>query len=857
MDRFRLISFSRGGRPQVIADLNDGTIYAMVRDALTFGAPERQQQWSSSPVRFGGQSLARETHNNAVLSTEWYITGGGVPDTALANAQALVLHLDSLRQDRYIEWRPEGATKSTYFSIRGPASWDLKYRWIVWQGIKTLNISGGWQIAPLGEGERHEVWDDFLVDSTADYTITGSGLAWNAGGWLAPSSTGVKDWLHTSRANTYVDNQQRLKITTGTAGLTSSFEHGFFLKWKDASNWLRVQLRGDGRLQVMKNDAGVTSELLGAVPVEAMAASTNYWLSGRIEGNTVAAAVHRDTSATGPGPANPLEPAYVSIAATTLAGGDQPKYGANIVGTAGIHSNPSNTGEKYTDYRVEPCVYYDAGVTVVGDRAMYKKVVGIPLTQDYGALGEATLMSYRNYVANYGFETDLVGWVTTAQTGINAAATSMTRITTSAWEGAAAAAVVTPGSAANEGVNFAFGAGRTFYAANTYKMRVRAKATSGTPSISTRLGVNGDLMFSNAVVLSTTAWTTIEIDWVPSLDRTSAFAAVVTSGTSAANFIIDSVEVFGPEETPLFGMLAWSNRPVITSKYNKAGAATPADPAFGFLESKTGTGAGAAVYSFSTNAGSEGADSTAHNNDSTFINTNATAGYFDMEWLIDPSPVSPDPLSDDLDIEFWGRFWLPTTLVSPTMVLSAYSGELARAEDGGDRYTNEWGRVGMPMTKGANWRFYRLGIITLPTVSAPWRVRAHLSWGAGGSGTLWSDYLLMVHSRRRASSPTAKVNDITYPKFIRGLGPVNKKVRSDLSGVLVTPTADIVTSGLGGTLLEFAPPNNQLDMIFKMSQHAPDDPINSTSKLGAEFTPMPAMALKVAGIPRFPLPRGT
>ena len=106
MDRLRIIKFSTGGRPITQLDINDGTVYSLVRDTLSWQAPAREQKFAQSAHRYGGGQLAAESHQNGQMSAEWYISGGGVANTALTNAGTLFDQLESLEPDRYIEWLP-------------------------------------------------------------------------------------------------------------------------------------------------------------------------------------------------------------------------------------------------------------------------------------------------------------------------------------------------------------------------------------------------------------------------------------------------------------------------------------------------------------------------------------------------------------------------------------------------------------------------------------------------------------------------------------------------------------------------------------------------------------------------------
>jgi hypothetical protein len=357
MDRLRLVTFTKGGRPTVRLDLNDGTIYAMVRDSLKFDGGERQQQWVDSTQRYEGSRLTAESQKNAQLSTEWYISGGGVADTALQRMEALMVELESLEEDRYIEWRPEGATRSTYFPIRGPSAWEFLYRWIEFQATKTLHLKAGWSIAPLAEGDRMYVLDDFAVDSIADYTWNSTTGVTVSGGTLHFGTAGsARTAVLTSRSDKYSDAQVTQKILVGATATTWSWS--VLLKSNAAgTNALYASINQAGTLAVGKIVGGTPTNLATAAAT-APSAATNYWLRLRTEGSALwaewftSAPTLTSTPATTAGPFN-------------LTGGDIAAFGAGVQGYAGFTLNPFDVNYTLDDFTVEPFVYTSTSPSII------------------------------------------------------------------------------------------------------------------------------------------------------------------------------------------------------------------------------------------------------------------------------------------------------------------------------------------------------------------------------------------------------------------------------------------------------------------------------------------------------------
>src|SRR3990167_6889778 len=148
-----------------------------------------------------------------------------------------------------------------------------------------------------------------------------------------------------------------------------------------------------------------------------------------------------------------------------------------------------------------------------------------------------------NRCDNPGFENNLGGWSVAA--GINAAGTSITRITTDFQAGAACASVVT-GTNDGGGVNFDLGAD-TYYPEATYgtvyAALVYLKWSAGARKIKLIMGSEG----TGADRASTTitlqdAWTPYRVLWMPTAARTDAQVAITSvSGTTSGRLRLGSI----------------------------------------------------------------------------------------------------------------------------------------------------------------------------------------------------------------------------------------------------------------------------------------------------------------------------
>ena len=149
-------------------------------------------------------------------------------------------------------------------------------------------------------------------------------------------------------------------------------------------------------------------------------------------------------------------------------------------------------------------------------------------------------------IANGTFETNTTGWATTA--GINAAGTSITRITTDAHSGSACASVVCS-STDGSGVNFDLGS-ETFFSEASYGAVYVAvawlKRSSGSRRAKLILGSEGTS--SDRATLTITdlpdAWTPYVIRWLPTGTRTDVQLAITNGSAEALTVRVDDVAVY-------------------------------------------------------------------------------------------------------------------------------------------------------------------------------------------------------------------------------------------------------------------------------------------------------------------------
>jgi hypothetical protein len=175
--------------------------------------------------------------------------------------------------------------------------------------------------------------------------------------------------------------------------------------------------------------------------------------------------------------------------------------------------------------------------------------------------------------ANGGFESSTSGWSVAA--GINAAGTSITRITTDAHSGSACAELVTAATA-DSGANYDLGS-YTFFAEASYgavyAAIVWAKWVSGPRWVRLILGSEGTSSDRGTLVIPelSSDWRPYRVLWMPAGNRTDAQLAIVSAVAQATTIRIDDVAIYMPEA---FSQIENGTFDVDTSGWSPNGGAT-------------------------------------------------------------------------------------------------------------------------------------------------------------------------------------------------------------------------------------------------------------------------------------------
>lgn len=836
-DRLRIVTFSAGGRPQTVIDLNDGTNVTLIRDTLKVTPPQSTQQLADSQRRYGGGYIAAETHSNGSFEAEWYVTDT-TADAQLVRLEALLGILQQPARNRYVEWRPEGATRSVFYEIRGPGQWEPTYRWIVYQQSKTIQLKAALVVAPLAEGSRLDIWDDFAVDSIADYAFdAGSGTVSVSGGELVPSSTAQKDFYHNERGYTYEDVQVTARHFVGT--VTTAHRAGVMVKRLDVSNQIRAICSfATNLIIVQKIDAGVATTL-ASTAITGAAANTNYWVRGRIEGNVVTAEHYTTAPSPGIAPAN--------VATYTLTGADATKFGKGVSGYTGIAGwTPADTTGRIDDFTVEPYTYTSrtAGEEIdlpsIPGTAPAK--VGIYTSQTAGstytpwaAFGWQPKPSPFNYVQRGDFEnqtgaTAIYGWSNAAVTNINGASTSVAQYTTQGKFGSFALQTVCPATA-DTGANYQIF--RLFKKGVTYTATAWIRAAAGTTNTYIRLGYGPtpDVATSGNTALST-AWQQISVTWTPTADRPYAHVALNIAAAAATTFQIDGVQVYEGTTAPTAGRHAegWGAHAPIGYINAPQTAIAP-----------TGT---PTAWSTST-------DTQHRSGNKLTVNTTPNvAGNVYSEYFIDSSLLTGADsfASGEYFFEVWASAGVGNAGGAVRATASLRPESVGGVGNAGTRYSLEFGAAGKSIASigVSDPRLVRLGTFSIPVDPANnprWVLGVNWAYPATAGGvTLTFDHLVLLPVRRRAASPSGKANDSSYPLFSQSTTNA-KFITYDLQGFQSTPSLlawlpgypAAKTTGLSGTLIE--PDPGPARFVTRLSREVADLVVPSGSGAsGAELT---------------------
>lgn len=152
-DRRRIVRRTAAGSFVLVQDLYDDTSFFHLRDTFKVTAAPRQALLAKRQRRYGGALTIGETHDNGAIGFSSLVRGTSATD-CLTKVEQLLSVLESPRPDLFFEWRPDGASNSTYYEIRGPATWQPDYSWAKLQGAGSIGVDVTIPVAPIAQLAR-------------------------------------------------------------------------------------------------------------------------------------------------------------------------------------------------------------------------------------------------------------------------------------------------------------------------------------------------------------------------------------------------------------------------------------------------------------------------------------------------------------------------------------------------------------------------------------------------------------------------------------------------------------------------------------------------------------------------------
>jgi hypothetical protein len=178
--------------PRVIINLSDAANVFPVRDSFSVTAPQASSSTVQPGGRWGGERVVSETHGNASIVVRLLVRGS-TKDDSLGRISALMAATDRRWRGWYVEWRPDGATRSTFYEMRAAAQWELGYRWIIYQATGAIELGLTIPVAPLALGPPMDVYENFDPrGSIQDVNgVRNPSLEYTALDWSISSPTGT------------------------------------------------------------------------------------------------------------------------------------------------------------------------------------------------------------------------------------------------------------------------------------------------------------------------------------------------------------------------------------------------------------------------------------------------------------------------------------------------------------------------------------------------------------------------------------------------------------------------------------------------------------------------------------------
>jgi hypothetical protein len=555
-DRLRIVNLQWPRPPSVLVDFSPTNSSGLLRDSFAIKYADPAVSVAAGVSRWAGERIVNERRSNATVSFTILALGLTGPGVLSLVQNVLEQVLGANTPDLAIEWRPDGASVSIYYRLRGPATFGLSYSWAKFTSANYLPVDIAFPVAPTGEGGPYDIFDDFSTDTIAigDWvkdrgTTSLSVLQSRLAASVASGGSAVQ-YRHT-RGYAYGDVE--LSMTSIAPASSTGYVARLCLAMDTAGAETYIALEQNATNVSLVKLVGGTRTQLATAAYTFGSGTTWYWLLRR-EGNVIYWRIDSSLS---------YADYTIEPNAYTLAGAD---LRLACAGHVGISINDAVGGSSYDNFSCRPFTYRaiqtperialkgpiageapamaDIEVTpVVGastSPALFGLVAFGERPQIHNMLTGGNLTNIRsNASATY-------GWTASAVSGISAAATSYARASTSSGfvkYGGSILSVVLPATASS-GASYQLN--RRFKRGRHYVGLYWTQVVGGVTSIAmqAKLGVSGDLAVSSyATFASNTLGQIRAVVWQPTADRDNAYFSVQQSTAVAGTIEADGVLV--------------------------------------------------------------------------------------------------------------------------------------------------------------------------------------------------------------------------------------------------------------------------------------------------------------------------
>lgn len=581
-DRLRIVEKS-DFQAFTILDLADGVTYTPQRGKFQTNRPQKARATVAGSRRFDGDRVASEKMGNASITVTMYVGPlGGTQDQAVANVERLGQALeDAVRQNRFIEVRLAGSTKSVFYEPRGTADWSqTNYDPQQFLANGVLEATVTIPVAPLCNGAPMDIADTFQIDSLAagDWIRDGAAALQTIGTSLAPNGLGTYRYRH-ARGYPYQDFEMRMQFTTGATTVTGG-RWGMY--WSADPTGVDTKMgieidRAASQIALVTYIAGARTVIgsTGLTPTTGIL----YELRVIRQGDTIKVfGLNMNATAGTPQTLQLSDFTTTFYTHTYVLSGSQLGFQQGDVGINGISVDAT---ERIESFVVRPFSYYSVPtpehITLTGKiPGSAPALVDLEVTtNDTGAVGQAPIWalwswSERPLICNLcimgDFEGSLAGWNRLALSNyITNAATSITQGAGASRYGAGEMTVVTPASTQS---GASFNIFRRMKANRQYAAFCWVKSAAGTTSVAAKVGGSG--LSGNAIGTAknlSAAWQLLAVTYRPTADSDWMVFAVTTQAATATTFEVDGVVVVEVPTCTLAAAIA-STTATSTTVYN-------------------------------------------------------------------------------------------------------------------------------------------------------------------------------------------------------------------------------------------------------------------------------------------------